>query len=77
MDIQMPKLDGVQAITRLRADPQLAATPILAVTALALPGDRERCLQAGADDYVAKPFLLKDLTTAITARLQDAAFSPT
>jgi CheY-like chemotaxis protein len=65
MDIQMPKISGVEATRRLRADPRFAGTPILALTALAMPGDRELCLAAGASAYIAKPFLLKDLVRAI------------
>jgi CheY-like chemotaxis protein len=65
MDIQMPKISGVEAMRRLRANPRFAATPILALTALAMPGDRELCLAAGASAYIAKPFLLKDLVRTI------------
>lgn len=62
MDIQMPNMDGIETITRLRAEPAFATTPIIALTALAMPGDRERCLLAGANDYVSKPTSLRDLT---------------
>lgn len=55
LDIQMPELDGIGVIEAVRADAGLAALPILAVTALAMPGDRERCLAAGATCYLAKP----------------------
>ena len=65
MDIQMPKISGVEATRRLRANPRFVDTPILALTALAMPGDRELCLAAGASAYIAKPFLLKDLVRTI------------
>jgi PAS domain S-box-containing protein len=55
LDIQMPELDGLSVIQRIRADAVVSATPIIAVTALAMPGDRERCLKAGASAYLAKP----------------------
>ena len=63
MDIQMPEMDGLEVIQILRADAdaQLAATPVIAVTALAMAGDRERCLAAGADDYLAKPLRAANL----------------
>jgi signal transduction histidine kinase len=61
MDIQMPALDGLEAIRRLRKNPRFASTPIIALTALAMPGDRERCLEAGANEYMSKPVSLKAL----------------
>lgn len=65
MDIQMPKMDGLEATRRLRADPQFASVPIIALTALAMPGDRERCLEAGASEYMSKPVSLKELKNVI------------
>jgi signal transduction histidine kinase/CheY-like chemotaxis protein len=65
MDIQMPNMDGLEAIRRLRADPEFRTTPIIALTALAMRGDRERCLAAGATDYLAKPVSLKKLVQMI------------
>jgi CheY-like chemotaxis protein len=65
MDIQMPEMDGLTAIRRLRAMPAFAATPIVALTALAMPGDRERCLEAGANEYVGKPIRLRQLAALI------------
>jgi CheY-like chemotaxis protein len=67
MDVQMPVMDGLEAIERIRNDelPGLAAVPIIAVTALAMPGDQEKCLKAGADAYLSKPFSLRQLLEMI------------
>jgi PAS domain S-box-containing protein len=69
MDIQMPGMDGLEAIQHIRRDPTLADLPIIAVTALAMAGDRERCIHAGANDYLSKPVRLKQLVTIIQAQL--------
>lgn len=70
MDIQMPNLNGFETIKRLRAAPELASVPIIALTALAMPGDRERCLEAGATEYMAKPASLKQLAEMMENLLQ-------
>ena len=55
MDIQLPDIDGVTALQRLRADARTAAIPVIALTAYAVAGDRRRFLNVGFDDYIAKP----------------------
>ncbi|OGQ24364.1 MAG: hypothetical protein A3C54_07665 [Deltaproteobacteria bacterium RIFCSPHIGHO2_02_FULL_60_17] len=65
MDIIMPKLDGFQATARIRENPRTKDIPILAATALARPGDREKCLERGCDGYIAKPFTHRQLGAAI------------
>jgi two-component system cell cycle response regulator DivK len=55
MDVQLPKMSGLEATEIMKADPDLAAIPIVAMTAYALKGDREKILDAGCDGYVAKP----------------------
>lgn len=70
MDIQMPELDGLEAIRILRSEEETAAIPIVALTALAMPGDRERCLAAGANEYMMKPVRLKQLAVLISNLLQ-------
>jgi CheY-like chemotaxis protein len=68
MDIQMPVMDGFTAIRELRADPKTQGIPIVALTALAMAGDRDRCLAAGATEYLGKPVSLKALAELV-ARL--------
>jgi CheY-like chemotaxis protein len=71
VDIQMPVMDGLETIHRIRhhTDPKIAATPVIAITALVMPGDRERCLSAGANDYMGKPLQLKELAAVIQKRI--------
>jgi len=61
MDIQMPDVDGVEALRRLRADERTAAIPVLAVTAQAMRGDREHFLAQGFDGYLSKPLNVREL----------------
>jgi len=68
MDIQMPNMDGYEATAALRA--KGVTTPIVALTANAIAGDRERCLAAGCDDYLSKPFECRDLAAILSRRLQ-------
>lgn len=65
MDIQMPKVGGLEAISTIRKNRENANTPIIALTALAMEGDRERCLKAGANEYISKPVKLKYLLATI------------
>jgi CheY-like chemotaxis protein len=65
MDCQMPEVDGFEATRRIRAQ-ERARTPIVALTAGALDGDRERCLATGMDDYLSKPLRLEDLERVLT-----------
>jgi CheY-like chemotaxis protein len=69
MDVMMPRMDGLEATRRLRNEPEFAATPIIALTALAMPSDRERCISAGMNDYMSKPVNLKELVKTIQSFL--------
>jgi PAS domain S-box-containing protein len=61
MDIHMPRMNGLDAIRKLRNEPYSKDLPIIAITGLAMPGDRDRCIEAGANEYLSKPVRLSEL----------------
>ena len=65
MDIQLPDMDGIEALRRLRADERTAGIPVLALTAQAMQGDRERFLAAGFDGYLSKPVDIAELVATV------------
>lgn len=65
MDIRLPDMDGVEALSLLRMDERTTAIPVLAVTAQAMKGDRERFIKAGFDDYLPKPVDIDELLTTV------------
>ena len=73
MDVSMPVMDGLQATRQLKADPATQAIPIIALTALAMAGDRERVLQAGCDDYETKPIEFPSLLEKIRTLLENSS----
>jgi two-component system cell cycle response regulator DivK len=74
MDVQLPRMDGLELTRRLKADPAHRGVAIIAVTAYAMMGDRERALAAGCDGYLAKPFDILELSRVVArfARPHDA-----
>ena len=72
MDIQLPKISGIEAIRRLRAEAATATTPIIAITSFALSGDEQKAKEAGATAYMAKPYSPRDLLALIRKLLPEA-----
>ena len=65
MDIMMPEMDGITAMQEIRKKPELRDLPIIALTAKAMPDDQQRCLAAGANDYITKPIDVDKLVSLI------------
>lgn len=61
MDMMMPEMDGYEAIGHMKSDSELKEIPVIAITAQAMTGDREKCLEAGADGYISKPVNMDEL----------------
>jgi two-component system, cell cycle response regulator DivK len=72
MDVQLPGIDGIEAFGRLRADERTTSIPVLALTAQAMQGDRERFLEAGFDGYLSKPVDVAELVAAVRERCAGA-----
>ena len=73
MDIQLPDIGGVEALGRLRADARTASVPVVALTAQAMEGDRERFLAAGFDGYLSKPVNVTDLIATVKRYCEGAS----
>ena len=70
MDIQMPVMDGFEAISILKADPVTKNIPIIALTAFAMQGDREKCMEAGCNGYITKPLDTRAFVTKVKEYLE-------
>jgi len=70
MDVQMPGMDGISALRRLRTEPRTAALKVVALTALAMKGDAERLLGEGFDGYLEKPIHYREFLVSVTALLE-------
>lgn len=73
MDLHLPGLDGISVVRRMKSEERTRSIPILALTAHAMRGDRERFLEAGCDGYISKPIDVKTFVTAIRSHLRSPA----
>ena len=76
MDIQMPIVDGYDATRQIKADPDLASIPVVAISSFAMKGDEEKARAAGCDDYVTKPYSPIQLLRMVRSYLGDKAKQP-
>jgi two-component system, cell cycle response regulator DivK len=72
MDVQLPKMSGLDATRALKADPRTSDIPIIVITSFALSGDREKAAVAGADNYLAKPYSPRELLALVRRYLPEA-----
>jgi two-component system cell cycle response regulator DivK len=72
MDVQLPKMSGLDATRALKADPRTSDIPIIVITSFALSGDREKAAVAGADNYLAKPYSPRELLALVRQYLPEA-----
>ncbi|HKW79704.1 MAG TPA: response regulator [Casimicrobiaceae bacterium] len=72
MDVQLPKMSGLDATRALKADPRTGHIPIIVITSFALSGDREKAAAAGADNYLAKPYSPRELLALVQQYLPEA-----
>ncbi|CAA6807713.1 MAG: Integral membrane sensor hybrid histidine kinase, partial [uncultured Thiotrichaceae bacterium] len=70
MDVSMPVLDGYETTRQIRANKNIPACPVIALTAHVVSGERERCLSAGMDDYLSKPFEIEELVDVVLKHVQ-------
>jgi two-component system cell cycle response regulator DivK len=73
LDVALPDMDGIETLQALRANPRTATMPVIAVTAFAMKGDRERLLEAGFDGYVSKPIDVTTFVDDVTAHIREPA----
>jgi two-component system cell cycle response regulator DivK len=77
MDVNLPDIDGLEITKQIKADPELARIPLLALTANAMHGDRDRCLKAGCDGYIPKPITKTELLGTVASFVRHMSLGQT